>query len=204
MSSSPEEDNKRAQNRAAQKNFRKKQQSRLEYLEAFVKATKSGQASHDEDNRYYTLLRGHLKLLGENRHLRDNLIGLRQKLTYISQSAAAVAGDGAIDSLLKDDGNERSAAVSSPLMLGEPRQDSVSTQITTPNKSQIAATMSAGFIIALHTVSSSQAMPVTQAIANSQVILPASSLYSDRTMALNVTKGTKAFDTIHPFTDPSF
>lgn len=87
-----EDDKKRAQNRVAQKSFREKQQSRLQYLESFVEAIKSGQATQDEDARYDKLLRSHLELLEENRQLKDNLIGLRQKLTYIGQSASAAAG----------------------------------------------------------------------------------------------------------------
>lgn len=87
-----EDDKKRAQNRVAQKSFREKQQSRLQYLESFVEAIKSGQVSQDEDARYDKLLRSHLELLEENRQLKDNLIGLRQKLTYIGQSASAAAG----------------------------------------------------------------------------------------------------------------
>ncbi|KAH7121838.1 hypothetical protein B0J13DRAFT_628969 [Dactylonectria estremocensis] len=127
-----EDDKKRAQNRVAQKSFRDKQQSRLQYLESFVDAIKAGQANRDDDSRYDTLLRSHLELLEENRQLKDSLIGLRQKLSYIGQSASAAAEDNAFDSLLKDHGSPRGSAVSPPTNQIGPRQSSY-TAIAAPS-----------------------------------------------------------------------
>ncbi|KAF7552865.1 hypothetical protein G7Z17_g4041 [Cylindrodendrum hubeiense] len=140
VAAAAEEDKKRAQNRVAQKSFREKQQSRLQYLESFVEAIKSGQVTQNEDARYDKLLRSHLELLDENRRLKDNLIGLRQKLTYIGQSASAAAEDGLFDSLLKDHGSEHGSA-SSP-QANQLQLESLTARAVAQNKQQSILTTS--------------------------------------------------------------
>jgi hypothetical protein len=84
---------KKAQNRAAQKSFREKQQSYVQYLESFVETVKSGHNTQDaEETRYNKLLRIHLDLLENYHTLHDTCIRLRQKLWGIGQSAASAAG----------------------------------------------------------------------------------------------------------------
>lgn len=84
---------KRAQNRAAQKSFREKHQSHLQYLESFVRAVKSSEEGSDENDRYSRILRTHLKLLEDYQKLQHAYIKLRQKLSGIGQSAIAAAGE---------------------------------------------------------------------------------------------------------------
>lgn len=83
---------KRSQNRVAQKSFRDKQRAYLHHLESFVETVKQTHVIHDEDTRYYKLLRSHLELAEENHQLQEALIQVRQKLACIGQSALAVAG----------------------------------------------------------------------------------------------------------------
>ncbi|KAH7121467.1 hypothetical protein EDB81DRAFT_229544 [Dactylonectria macrodidyma] len=210
-----EDDKKRAQNRVAQKSFRDKQQSRLQYLESFVDAIKTGQAGRDDDSRYETLLRSHLELLEENRQLKDSLIGLRQKLAYIGQSASAAAEDSAFDSLLKDHGSERGNAVTPPANQVEPQQPTYATIPTPTSQQPIVAANSAGLV----TYEAVRASMFEQGAAeyrskqpfvmppgsNAQAVLPTSNFYNHVTKPPpNVLPPTGVFESIHSFSDPFF
>ncbi|KAL6408898.1 heavy metal translocating p-type atpase [Ilyonectria robusta] len=200
-----EDDKKRAQNRVAQKSFREKQQSRLQYLESFVEAIKSGQATQDEDARYDKLLRSHLELLEENRQLKDNLIGLRQKLTYIGQSASAAAEDSVFDALLKDHGSERGSAVSPPQNQVEPRHDPTAA-VVVQNRPHLIPTTSAGYT--MYEAARTSSAPDSRgkeplSMPSTQAMLP-TGFYGHLPKLPSVAGGAETFDAIHPLTDPFF
>ncbi|KAM5352909.1 hypothetical protein ACJ41O_005631 [Fusarium nematophilum] len=88
---------KKAQNRAAQRSFRERQQAYIHYLESFANTVKASQEGTSPEDRYNRLVKTHLDLLEDYHRLHDAFIGLRQKLTGIGETALAAAGDASLD-----------------------------------------------------------------------------------------------------------
>ncbi|KAF4466094.1 cytochrome P450 monooxygenase [Fusarium albosuccineum] len=90
---------KKAQNRAAQRSFREKQQAYIQYLESVADTLKTSQDGSGPEDRYDRLLKIHMALLEDHRRLHDSFIVLRQKLTSIGENALATAEDASLDAL---------------------------------------------------------------------------------------------------------
>ncbi|KPM38348.1 hypothetical protein AK830_g8234 [Neonectria ditissima] len=90
---------KRAQNRISQQCLREKNLAYTRHLESVVQAVKSVNEAGESD-RYSVLLEAHLKLVEENRVLKEALLNMRKKLLSLSNAATDAAEDDSIFSTI--------------------------------------------------------------------------------------------------------
>jgi len=89
-------DRKRVQNRIAQRCCRERRLTHVRRLESLAKVLESSNVAgvtENEEDRYGTLLRAHLKLLDEHKELEEALLRLRKKLLSVSSSVSSAAGN---------------------------------------------------------------------------------------------------------------